>query len=44
MSVEDVRVRLGPPDRQIRFGGRMHWTYPGGSIVFEHDKVAEVRF
>ena len=44
MSAEDVRERLGPPDRQINFGGRMHWTYPAGSIVFERGKVTEVRF
>jgi Zn-dependent protease with chaperone function len=44
MSVQDVRRRLGPPDRQINFSGRMHWTYPGGSIVFERGLVTEVRF
>jgi hypothetical protein len=44
MSPHEVRTRLGPPEKEVVFGRRTHWTYPGGAVVFEDGKVAEVRF
>jgi hypothetical protein len=44
MSPDEVRALLGAPEREVVFGRRTHWTYPGGAVVFEDGKVAEVRF
>lgn len=35
---------LGAPEKEVVFGGRTHWTYPGGAVVFERGRVSEVRF
>jgi Zn-dependent protease with chaperone function len=44
MDAEEVRALVGPPAREVVFGARTHWTYPDGTVVLEHGKVAEVRF
>ena len=44
LSPDEVRARLGAPEREVVFERRTHWTYPGGAVVFEDGKVAEVRF
>jgi hypothetical protein len=44
MAADEVRARLGAPEREIVFGERTHWRYPGGTVVFERGRVSEVRY
>jgi hypothetical protein len=44
MSPEDVRRALGEPQAEVVFGVKTRWTYPDLTVVFEADKVVDVRF
>ncbi|HET8647018.1 MAG TPA: M48 family metalloprotease, partial [Vicinamibacteria bacterium] len=44
MSPAQVRALLGEPGNEVSMGGRRHWTYGGLTVVFENDRVAEVKF
>ncbi len=44
MSPADVRRALGEPQAEVVFGPKTRWTYPDLTIVFEADKVVDVRF
>ena len=44
MSPDDVRHVLGEPQAEVVFGTKTRWTYPDLTIVFEKDKVVDVRF
>jgi Zn-dependent protease with chaperone function len=44
MSPDDVRRALGEPQAEVAFGAKTRWTYPDLTVVFEADKVVDVRF
>ena len=44
MSSAAVRRALGEPQAEVVFGTKTRWTYPDLTIVFEADKVVDVRF
>ena len=44
MSPADVRRALGEPQAEVVFGTKTRWTYPDLTIVFEANKVVDVRF
>jgi Zn-dependent protease with chaperone function len=44
MSSADVRRALGEPQAEVVFGTKVRWTYPDLTVVFEADKVVDVRF
>lgn len=43
MSPDDVRRLLGEPDSALVFGERLRWAYPDRTVVFEDNRVTEVR-
>jgi Zn-dependent protease with chaperone function len=44
MSAADVRAALGEPTAEVVFGAKTQWTYPGMTVVFVSEKVADVEF
>jgi hypothetical protein len=44
MTEAQVRSLLGDPSDQVSFSGKVKWTYPEMSIVFEGGKVKDVKF
>jgi hypothetical protein len=44
MSPRDVTGLLGEPLKKVTFGQKALWTYKGMQIVFENDKVTDVKF
>lgn len=44
MSPNEVRALLGKPKEEVAFGAKSIWTYPAFSVVFEGQKVVEVKF
>jgi hypothetical protein len=43
MTPDEVRRLLGEPDSALVFGERLRWAYPDRTVVFEDDRVTEVR-
>jgi Zn-dependent protease with chaperone function len=44
MTPDEVRAVMGEPERDVAFGARRHWTYPGLTVVFDDGRVVEVKF
>jgi hypothetical protein len=44
MNPEQVEATAGAPLKKVTFGARTLWTYQGFVVVFEDDKVADVKF
>jgi Zn-dependent protease with chaperone function len=44
MSSDEVRRVLGEPQAEVVFGTKTRWTYPDVTIVFEADRIVDVRF
>jgi hypothetical protein len=44
MSPEQVEAATGAPLKKVTFGARTLWTYQGFVVVFEDDKVTDVKF
>ena len=44
MTPDEVRAVMGDPERDVVFGSRRHWTYPGVTVLFDRGRVVEVRF
>jgi rRNA maturation protein Nop10 len=42
-SMDEVTQALGAPKGQMTMGEKTVWTYPSGTVEFEHGKVVEVR-
>jgi len=44
MSPKDVADLMGEPLKKVTFGQKALWTYKGMQVVFEKDKVTDVKF
>jgi hypothetical protein len=44
MSPKDVADLMGEPLKKVTFGPKALWTYKGMQVVFEKDKVTDVKF
>ncbi len=44
MPLTEVRRLLGSPDREQHSGGRREWVYPDVTVIFQDDKVTEIRY
>jgi Zn-dependent protease with chaperone function len=44
MGPDEVRRALGEPQAEVVFGSKTRWTYPDLTVVFESNKVVDVRF
>jgi hypothetical protein len=44
MSPAQVTGAMGEPLKKVTFGQKALWTYKGMQVVFENDKVTDVKF
>jgi hypothetical protein len=44
MTPDQVTKALGDPQKKVNFGTKSLWTYKGMQVVFESDKVTDVKF
>lgn len=44
MTADDVTKALGEPQKKVNFGTKSLWTYKGMQVVFDSEKVTDVKF
>ena len=44
MTPKEVVAAMGEPLKRVNFGERSLWEYKGIQVVFEKDKVVDVKF
>ena len=44
MTTDEVRRAFGPPRSEVVFAEKLRWTYADMVVVFEKDKVVDVKF
>jgi hypothetical protein len=44
MTPGQVTEKMGEPLKKVKFGAKSLWTYKGCQVVFEDDKVTDVKF
>lgn len=44
MTPKQVTDKMGEPIKKVSFGPKSLWTYKGCQVVFENDKVTDVKF